>query len=277
MPDAARGPTVEIVDVQGSRFAWREARPRGGSHQVVVLLHGLGGSRISWEPQLHGLGAAATVAAWDLPGYGASPPLDGQTSFAALADAVAAFADELGADQVHLVGISFGGMIAQYAAAAHPERIASLTLLATSPKFGLDGTQPEAWRAARLAPLDAGQEPVDFADRVLNALAGPSITPEAMAGQLAAMGRITGAALRRSIDCLITHDSRAVLPSIQAPTVCLVGSLDDETPVAYSQAIVDLVPGAELVVVPGAGHLLNVETPDAVNEAIRRQLERTHR
>lgn len=277
MSHAAPDPTVETVDVQGHRFGWREARPSGGSEQVVVLLHGLGGSRISWEPQLTGLGTVATVAAWDLPGYGASPPLDGPTTFAALADAVADFADELGADQVHLVGISFGGMIAQYAAAAHPRRVASLTLLATSPKFGLDGTQPEAWRAARLAPLDAGQEPADFADRVLNALAGPSISPEAMAGQLAAMRRITGAALRRSIDCLITHDSRAALPQVSAPTTVLVGSLDDETPVAYSQAIVDLVPGAELVVVPGAGHLLNVEAPCAVNEAIRRQLERTHR
>lgn len=275
MPSAA---PVEVVDVQGHRFAWREARPAHGSaRDVVVLLHGLGGSRISWEPQLAALGATALVAAWDLPGYGASPPLEGPTTFASLADAVAAFADELGTHLVHLVGISFGGMIAQYAAAAHPDRVASLTLLATSPKFGLDGTEPAAWRAARLAPLDAGQEPVDFADRVLSALAGPSITPEAMAGQRAAMARVTGAALRRSIDCLITHDSRAVLPTVQAPTICLVGDADDETPVAYGRAIVDLVPGAELRVVPGAGHLLNVEAPDAVNAAILRQIERSHR
>lgn len=244
---------------------------------MVLLLHGLGGSRVSWAPQLSGLGAVASVAAWDLPGYGASPPLDGPTTFAALADAVAVFADEVGADEVHLVGISMGGMIAQYAAAAHPDRVASLTLLATSPKFGLDGTRPDEWRAARLAPLDAGQEPIDFADRVLMALAGPSITNEAMQGQREAMARITGAALRRSIDCLVTHDSRPILPSVRAHTVCLVGDLDDETPVAYSQAIVDLVPGSTLEVVAGAGHLLNVEAPDAVNLAIRRQLERSHR
>lgn len=269
-----------ITDVQGERLAWREARPGGGrgSPPVVVLLHGLGGSRISWEPQLAALGERALVAAWDLPGYGASPQLSGPTTFTALADAVAGpggLADELGADRVHLVGISFGGMIAQYAAAAHPDRVASLTLLATSPKFGLDGTLPDEWRAARLAPLDAGLEPVDFADRVLNALAGPHISGEAMAGQRAAMARITGAALRRSIDCLITHDSRPVLPSIRARTRCLVGELDDETPVAYSQAIADLVPGAEVRIVPGAGHLLNVEAPDAVNATIAEQLERS--
>lgn len=258
------------VDVQGARIAWRQ---RGHGPGVVVLLHGLGGSRVSWEPQMAALGERALVAAWDLPGYGASPPLDGPMTFPALADAFAVWLDELGTDRAHLVGISFGGMVAQYAAAQHPDRVASLTLLATSPKFGLDGTEPEAWRAARIAPLDQGLEPADFADLVLGALAGPGITPDAMAGQRAAMERISSAALRRSIDCLVTHDSRSLLPSIVAPTVCLVGDLDDETPVAYSQAIVDLVPGARLEVVSGAGHLLNVEAPDAVNDAVLRQME----
>lgn len=266
----------DTVDVQGARIAWRQ---RGSidsgvdGTSVVALLHGLGGSRISWGPQLSALGERALVAAWDLPGHGASPALDGPMTFPRLADAVAAWLDELSTDRAHLVGISFGGMVAQYAAAMHPDRVASLTLLSSSPKFGLDGTEPEAWRAARLAPLDQGLEPADFADRVLGALAGPGISPAALAGQRAAMERITGAALRRSIDCLVTHDSRALLPSITAPTLCLVGDLDDETPIAYSQAIVDLVPGARLEVVPGVGHLLNVEAPDAVNDAVLRQME----
>ncbi len=266
-----------VRDVHGEQIAWREARPAEGAGAVVLLLHGLGGSRVSWEPQLAGLGGCAVAAAWDLPGYGASPSLDGAMTFPSLADAVARWADEMGADRVHLVGISFGGMIAQYAAVAHAHRVASLTLLATSPKFGLDGTLPGEWRAARLAPLDAGQEPIDFADRVLGALAGPNIAAEALAGQRAAMARITGEALRRSIDCLITHDSRAALPRIAAPTAVLVGECDEETPVAYAQAIVDLVPSATLEVVPGAGHLLNVEAPEIVNAAIVRQIERSRR
>ena len=267
----------EIHDVQRGRVAWREARPVGEFLESILLLHGLGGSRLSWEPQLAEFGAHHLVAAWDMPGYGASPPLagPGPMTFPRLADAVIDWADDLGAERVHLVGISFGGMIAQYTAAAHPGRIASLTLLATSPKFGLDGTQPDEWRAARLAPIAAGQEPIDFADRVLGSLAGPHITAEAMDGQRSAMARITGSALRRSIDCLVTHDSRSVLPRVSAPTAVLVGALDDETPVAYAQAIVDLVPGATLEVIPGAGHLLNVEAPGIVNSAIIRQIERS--
>jgi 3-oxoadipate enol-lactonase len=68
-----------------------------------------------------------------------------------------------------------------------------------------------------------------------------------------------------------------VLSKVSAPTAVLVGALDDETPVAYAQAIVDLVAGATLEVVPGAGHLLNVEAPDAVDAALGRQIERSHR
>ena len=269
--DDGRTTTIDAmspVDVDGARFAWRE---NGTGDETVLLLHGLGGSRLSWEPQLDEIGERCRVVAWDLPGYGASPAR-GPLTFALLADAVVELIDELGVSAVHLVGISFGGMIAQYTAARHPLRVVTLTLLATSPMFGLDGTSPDHWRAARLAPLDAGFEPADFADGVLAALAGPSITPSAMAGQRVAMGRITGAALRRTIDCLLTHDSRSVLPSIVAPTRCLVGELDDETPADYARAVADLIPGASMQVVPDAGHLLNVEAAGAVNAAILDQM-----
>lgn len=265
----------EPVDASGPTIAWRECGT--GASTPILLLHGLGGSRISWEPQLTGLSGDRRVVAWDLPGYGESAHLDGPVTFDALADAVARCVSEIGAVAVHLVGISFGGMIAQYTAARHPALVRSLTLLATSPKFGLDGTRPEEWRAARLAPLDAGVRPADMADRVLSALAGPDITPEAFAGQRAAMARITADALRRSIDCLVTHDSREALADVSCPTQCLVGDLDAETPVAYSEAIVERVAGARLHVIPGAGHLLNVEAPDAVNTLIAAHVGRAEK
>lgn len=256
-----RGP----LDVELDGCAWREA----GQGELVLLLHGLGGSRRSWEPQLAGLGAQRRVVAWDLPGYGAAAPLpDEPLTFTALAAAAAHQLDVVGAAQAHVVGISMGAMIAQYLAAWHPQRVRSLTLLSSSPAFGLDGTRPEEWRAARLAPLDAGMEPADFADRVLASLAGPHITPAAMDEQRVAMRRISATALRRSIDCLVTHDSRALLPSLRTPTLVMVGELDEETPPAYARELVRLIPRATLTIVPEAGHLLNAEAPDAVNLAI---------
>lgn len=256
-------------DLEQAGCAWRER----GDGELVVLLHGLGGSRISWDAQLAALSARWRVAAWDMPGYGAAAPLaDEPLTFRALAASAASWISALGAARAHVVGISMGGMVAQYLAAWHPDRVRSLTLLSSSPKFGMDGTLAENWRAARLAPLEAGWEPAEFAARVLRGIAGPNITYAAYEGQRAAMSRVTGAALRRSIDCIVTHDSTALLPTIPAPTLVMVGELDHETPLAYSQYLVDHLPNARLAVVPGAGHLLNAEAPEQVNRLLAEHL-----
>lgn len=265
-----------IIDVEQHGFAWRQhdgAATAGETPPTtVILLHGLMGSRLSWEAQLGQLGAAPTVA-WDMPGYGGSRPLGPPTDFGSLATAVDRFADAVGAGTYHLVGISFGGMIAQYAAAHGNPRVRSLSLLATSPCFGMDGTKPEEWRRARLAALDAGAEPIDIAERVLRALGGAGISDAALDGQIAAAGRVTASALRASIDCLITHDSRELLDTITAPTLCLVGAADDETPPSYSQHLADHIPEARLVTIAGAGHLLNAEAPALVNAELRTHIE----
>jgi len=234
----------------------------------AVLLHGLLGSRMAWEPQLAALSDDRTVLAWDAPGYGSAAALTSAT-FGAYADAVARCADEAGFDRFHLVGLSFGGMIAQHAALRHADRLVSLTLLSSSPKFGFDGvTTAESWRAARLAPLDAGRRPIDFAPDVLRAISGPGISPDAIASELRAAELVTDAGLRTAIDVLVTHDTCDALARIHLPTLCIVGDADAETPVAYSRFLADHIPDARLVVVPRAGHLVHVEAPDEVNRLL---------
>jgi 3-oxoadipate enol-lactonase len=250
-------------DVDGA-IAWREA----GEGAVVVLLHGLGGSRTAWEPQLAALSPTWRAVAWDLPGYGASAPLDGPLTFDALADAVARLFDATGTDAAHLVGLSFGGMIAQHAALRHPARVRSLALLSTSPAFGLDGTSAAAWQAARLGPLDAGRTPAEIAPEVIEAIAGPGLSKAARREQVAAMARIGADALRRAIACLPTHDVRDRLAAVIAPTLVLNGELDAETPPAYGRALAGAIPGAHFEVLAGAGHLLPAEAPQAVNAAL---------
>ncbi len=229
-----------------------------------MFLHGLGGSRLSWDDQLIGIDHRRLLA-WDMPGYGAAEPL-AATTFDSLAAAVVGFIDELGEAQVDLVGVSFGGMIAQYVAARHTARVRTLAILSSSPKFGLDGTRPDDWMAARLAPLRRGERPADFAEAVLGTLVAPgTVVP---AGQIAAMRRVSAEALERSVRCIVHHDSRALLGEITAPTLVMVGELDQETPATYACALADGIPGARMVVVPDAGHLLNAEAPRAVNELL---------
>ena len=261
--------TAHARDLEVDGYAWRER----GTGELVVLLHGLGGSRVAWDAQLASLSIQWRAAAWDMPGYGSAAPLPDQPlTFRALADAAAGWISALGVDRAHVVGTSMGGMVALYVAAWHPERVRSLTLLSSSPKFGMDGTSAQSWRTARLAPLDAGWQPIEFAERVLRGIAGPNITEAAFESQRAAMARVTGSALRRSIDCLVTHDATGLLSTITAPTLVMVGELDQETPLAYSQYLVDHLPNARLAVVPDAGHLLNAEAPEPVNRLLAEHL-----
>ena len=252
-----------MIDIDAAPTAWREV----GAGPTAVFFHGLGGGRTAWRPQLDALSKNRRCVAWDAPGYGASGPV-ASTSFDAYADAAIAFIDTVSPDEpVDLVGMSFGGMIAQYTAARIPHRIRTLTLLCTSPKFGLDGTDPDEWRAHRLAGLEAMGSPAAAAPAILTSLAGPHgahVVPEAVE----AMSRVPLAGLLDSLSTIASHDSRSILPTIDIPTMILVGELDEETPVAYSEAIDALMPNSRVVVVPGAGHLLNLEAPEAVNEAL---------
>ncbi len=234
----------------------------------MLFLHGLGGSRTSWEPQLARLSDAFRCIAWDMPGYGASAPIQPLT-FAAIADAVARLLDAARVERAHLVGESFGGMHALHVAAHHPDRVARLVLANTSPAFGLDGTDPDAWRAARLAPLDAGLTPADIAEDVLTSIAGPALSDDALTMRAAGFARIPAAGLRAAVECLPAHDVRERLGAIASPALVVAGGFDTETPVAYSRILADGLQNAELIVLDGVGHLAVSEVPQTFNRLVR--------
>ncbi len=234
----------------------------------MVFLHGLGGSRTSWEPQLNGLGGEFRCIAWDMPGYGASAPVEPLT-LTAIADAVIRLLDVARVRRAHLVGESFGGMHALHTALRHPNRVGRLVLANTSPAFGLDGTDPDAWRSDRLAPLDAGLTPADIAAQVLTSIAGPSLTDDALAMRVAGFARIPEAGLRAAVACLPTHNLLDRLCEIGAPALVIAGELDTETPPSYARTLAGGLPDAELVVLDGVGHLAVSEAPALANRLVR--------
>ena len=260
---SSRRAAAGALDVDGP-LAWRER----GAGDPVLFLHGLGGSRTSWEPQLAGLSDAFRCIAWDMPGYGASAPLAPLT-FATIADSVARLLDAAGVERAHLVGESFGGMHALHMALRHPDRVGRLVLANTSPAFGLDGTDPDAWRAARLALLDAGLTPADIAEQVLTSVAGPSLDADILAMRVAGFARIPSAGLRVAVECLPSHNLLDRLAEIKAPALVVAGELDAETPPSYARALAEGLPDAELVVLEGVGHLAISEAPDAFNHLAR--------
>jgi pimeloyl-ACP methyl ester carboxylesterase len=249
--------------------AWREA----GDGPLVVYLGGLGTTRTGWDPQLVALADGYRGAAWDMPGYGLSPAPLYALTFELLADAVAGFIDALGATEAHVVGLSMGGQIALHAALRHPNRVRSLALLDTSPAFGLNGTDPEEWKRLRLDALDSGETPASIAEPVLRSIMAPGVSAGAVAAAVSSMERISSSGLRAAIELLPSHDVRHRLGELRAPTLVVVGEHDEETPLAYAEALAEGIRGASLQTIPGSGHIANLEAPEAVNAALRAHLD----
>jgi 3-oxoadipate enol-lactonase len=259
----------ELRDVDATPVAWREA----GTGPLVLFLHGLGTTRTGFDPQLEELAVRYRCVAWDMPGYGASPPPAGGLSFPRLADAVAALIEALGERRAHIAGLSMGGQIALHTALRHPGCVRSLALLDSSPAFGLDGTDPEAWKRLRLDALDAGETPASMAEPVLRSIMAPDVTPGAVAAAVASMARISADGLRAAVEFLPAHDVRDRLGEIAAPALVLVGEHDEETPLSYAEALAAGIPRARLQIIPGAGHVSNLEAPGAVNIALGEHLD----
>lgn len=262
--------TTQLTDVLGGPVAWRTSGPPGAP--TAVFLHGLGGRRGNWDPQLRALADVRRCCAWDQPGYGDSPGLPG--SLPQLAAAAAAWIGGLTDGPVDVVGLSFGGMVAQHLALDHPHLVRTLALLDTSPAFGLDGvTTKQEWLASRVTPLhetspdDAAA--TERAERVVAGLVGPHCPDDVRQEMVASMRAVPADSLAAACRALVDHDTRERLAAIAVPTLVVVGSEDTETPPAYAEQIAARITGAELVVLPGAGHLANLEDPARVNAALR--------
>ncbi len=255
--------SATTTDHASDSIAWREA----GTGEPIVFLHGLGGTRTSWGPQLRGLCDRFRCIAWDMPGYGASAPLEPLT-FRGIADRLVELLDLLDIGAATLVGLSFGGMHALHTALEHPDRVARLVLADSSPAFGIDGTTREEWTRDRLDPIDAGGSPADAAEIVVDAITAAPLSGEIRAETIASFGRISARGFRAAVDCLPTNDVRARLGEISQPTLVVVGELDEETPVAYSQLLADGIRNSELRILPGVGHLTPAEDPEQFNSAL---------
>jgi pimeloyl-ACP methyl ester carboxylesterase len=226
----------------------------------VVLLHGISGP--SWGSLVPG------ALDWPMPGFRGTPPLPEMT-FPALAEALRAALDARGIAQATLVGHSMGGMLAQEFAATFPDRVARLVLYATTPAFGgRDPAFAEAFLAARLGPLAGGRSMAEAAPEMLEGMFGADADIEAMPRATAALAETPEAAYRQAVRCLTTFDRRAELARIAVPTLLIAGERDQAAPAKTMQRMAEPIPGARILVIPGAGHMAHLERPEAFRAAL---------
>jgi 3-oxoadipate enol-lactonase len=240
-----------------------------GSGPTVLMLHGIGGGHRAFAPQVETLASLGYRAvAWDMPGYGRSAPIE-PYSFKGLAQRCVDLIDALQCDSVTLLGHSMGGMVAQEVIARRPDKVNKLILCGTSAAFGkrTDGRSADAWAqqfiAQRTAPLDAGQTMADMAARLVPQMVGPAALPEGLKLAEHCMASVPAATYRRALECLVTFDRQAALAHIRVPTLLVGGELDRVAAPAVMRQMAAAIARARYAELPGIGHLMNLEAPDA--------------
>lgn len=247
-----------------------------GEGPAVVLWPSLLMDAQLWAPQVADLSADHTTIALDPPGHGGSDRLRGPFTFEACALALEQVLDALGVEAAHVVGNSWGAMLAVHFAATRPDR----TLGAVS----LNGTAGVASRRQRLeygalfhlSRFGALFGPIARHEAVAAFLGPTSLRerPDAVAAVTAAVDRAHLPTARWAIRSVVPDrpDQHALISRITAPVLVVAGAEDPVFPVEDSRRMADAIPGARLVVLQDAAHLVALEVPERVNALLREHL-----
>jgi pimeloyl-ACP methyl ester carboxylesterase len=235
----------------------------------VVFIHGVGGSALAWPPQVDSFGAAGYAPlALNLPGYGGRPAIE-RIDFEQFSDDVEAQIADAGLVRPVLVGHSLGGMIAQTMLRRKPDGYQAIVLVGTSPSFGKpDGDFQKKFVADRLAPLQSGKTMPELAAGMINEIIGPNANPDGKQTAIASMAAAPAATYKACVEAIVAFEERANLGQITVPTMCLVGEFDKNAPPPMMERMAAKIPGATFVVLPGLGHLPNLENPAAFDAAV---------
>ena len=223
----------------------------------LILLEGMGGDIPGWRRNIPVLATELRVVAYDFRGNGNSDEPIGPATMETFVEDTVALLDALGIERAHVYGQSFGGMVGQEFALTRPERVRTLILGCThaGPRHAVrkDSRVPkgEPWRAM-YAPWFPDRHPDHVADDLRVGAAQPS-HPEGG---------------RRQWEAMQGFDSFERLPTLRVPTLILHGTEDQAIPVENAELLAERIPGAELVLLEGAGHLYHSEQAAEADAAV---------
>jgi 3-oxoadipate enol-lactonase len=255
----------------GLAIEYDVAGPRAGL--PVVLVHGFPFDRHMWKPQIEALKERYHVVTYDLRGFGASGAGDCQYSIEYFVDDLIALLDHLKIPKAVVAGLSMGGYIALRAIERHPDRFRGLVLADTRSEPDTNEGKINRASQARSVKKDGMKK---FADAFLPAAFHPETParlPEVVrmirtvieqTSPLSAAGTLIALSART--------DTTPSLYTINVPSLILVGQHDTITPPTASNAMKEKIRDSELYIIPGAGHLSNLENAEEFNRRLLQYL-----
>jgi 3-oxoadipate enol-lactonase len=244
---------------------------------TAVLIHGLSETRAAWTRQQDFLQRFMRVVSYDVRGFGTSPVGAGNRTVEQMADDLAQILSAHDAGPAWLVGFSMGGVIAQRFALDFPAMARGLVLVASSCVVGRSG---QAFFRSRIEQVTQGGLVAIASITQGDARGCFSMGDERLITEYT---RLRSAAVRdpqgylNACHAMLRLADEPLLPrlgAIACPTLVLAAELDPYCPPRASEMIAGAIPGAELAVVPGAGHCMHWEAPDVTNGLIRQFIER---
>jgi pimeloyl-ACP methyl ester carboxylesterase len=244
------------------------AYERAGEGPPLVLVHGAGADSRTWQPQLAALRDEFTVVAWDEPGAGRSSEVPPDFTLADYADCLAELIGALALGAAHVAGLSWGGTVALELYRRRPEVVGTLLLVDTY--AGWKGSLPEEEVRARVAGvLEMVAAEDHLFDPTLPGLFAGAPPREVVPLMRAMAADVRPQSMKTALLVMGETDLRDVLPTIAVPTLLVWGEHDVRSPLTVARQFEDAIPGAELVVIPDAGHVSNLERPEAFDRAVR--------
>ena len=260
--------TFEIDGPVGSILG-TDHQPAGGTGTglPIVFIHGINMSLDVWSDVVAELGATRRVVTFDLRGHGSSVK-NGPFTVEGYADDTLAVLDALGIERAHLVGTSFGGSVATVVARRAPARVATVASLGGALSTG------ELDLEGAIAAIRAVGVRAFFSGFLPQGSFAPG-TPQAIlerALDAASDGRDVETVIEITTTALSTDTTDEAL-SVDVPALVITGEVDMTCPVEAGRAVADAL-GTELVVLPGRGHVISMETPGEVAALIEQHVAR---
>lgn len=256
---------MEQVEVNGLLIGYE----RAGSGPPLVLLHGFVGDSREWRHQIDGLSDEFTVVAWDAPGAGQSSDPPASFRMPDYADCLAELIDTLGLMRPHIAGLSFGGALALELYRRHPT--IPRTLVLAGAYAGWAGSLPPeaAEERLRTSLRLAEQPPEAFVAAMIPTMFAESTSTAVVQNFAAIVSEFHPAGFRAMARSVADADLRDVLPEIRVPTLLVYGDQDVRASLDVAEDLHRAIPESRLVILPGVGHMSNVEAGGQLNAEIR--------
>ena len=233
-----------------------------GEGEALILLHGGVSDSRYWEEEIDSFSKKFRVISWDAPGCGISDDPPNHFSLADYADTLDGLIDHLNIQHPHILGISFGGGLA----IAYYERypVKPQTLILVSAYAGWAGSLPqdEVSQRVQQARIQAKMDRDIVAESWLSSLFSSKATEEMKEKVKSVIKDFHPEGMLVMLEAFADADLRGVLPNISVPTLLLYGEEDVRSPIHVAQEIDQLIPDSELMIIPGTGHLVNLEVPN---------------